>query len=715
MPTGLNDTHLVLIPKKKNLSTMGDLRPIALCNVSYKILSKVLANRMRVLINHVISPTQSPFIPCRLISDNIMIGFEIMHYLKWKTKGKKGFMAMKLDMSKAYDRVEWDYLYAVMHRFSSLIKKFEDDHVIQGCRVAKGAPPITHMLFDDDSYLFCQANPNTAVKIKQMLHSFELASEATDGSLYLGLPNIIGRKKTVILGFLKNKIINCLNSWNGKFLSRAGKEVLLKSVIQSLPTYAMSVFLIPLETCQEIEKIMANFWWKTSSAKGQGIIWMSWDRMATHKHSGGMRFHHLHDFNLAMLAKQGWSRVFKAKYYPQSDFLTANLGNNPSFVWRSIWSAQNLVKLGCRRTIGNGITTNILKHPWLPDLANPYVSSVAMGLENHTVSSLLDTHDTSWDYSLVNDMFNPRDAHLILGIPLSSIPAEDCWSWKGEKSYFFSVRSAYDLLQISKHGQQRQSNSGFWHKFWHLKIPLKVKNFMWRAVTNALPTCLKLLLGAMWVHHSSDASSTIDHWLKSTFEKYAWTTLDHWRSAQDKSSLLSLSLLQHDNNIECWTKPDSDTVKLNVDGALFEKENAYGFGIVARDSLGRLVDLKAKYHGGNYPAKVVEALGIKEALSWLKDKELNQVEIETNSMVTVQAIFSNQHMTFAFGLIVNDCKSLLSFLNNVNVRFIRRSANRVTHFVARRSRFFSDCSIHRNDFPNELHALLYCMMNAKFQ
>ncbi|XP_030477887.1 uncharacterized mitochondrial protein AtMg00310-like [Cannabis sativa] len=120
----------------------------------------------------------------------------------------------------------------------------------------------------------------------------------------------------------------------------------------------MSVFLIPLGICQDIEKIMANFWWKTKSSNGQGIIWMSWDRMAAPKESG----------------------VYKAKYYPRTDFLNAELGNNPSFFWRSIWSAQNLVHLGARITIGTRLSTHILKQPWLPDPVNPYVSTTGPGL-----------------------------------------------------------------------------------------------------------------------------------------------------------------------------------------------------------------------------------------------------------------------------------------------------------------------------------------------
>ena len=76
---------------------MTDLRPISLCNVVYKIAAKVMANRKEV-IDKVISETQSAFIPGRLISDNIMISFEIMHYMKRKTQGKMGWMALKLDM-----------------------------------------------------------------------------------------------------------------------------------------------------------------------------------------------------------------------------------------------------------------------------------------------------------------------------------------------------------------------------------------------------------------------------------------------------------------------------------------------------------------------------------------------------------------------------------------------------------------------------------------
>lgn len=113
-PNGLNDANIVLIPKCNDPSTMKDLRLIALCNVTYKIVAKVLANRLQQVLPKVISKTQSAFIEGRSIIDNVMFAFEILHYMKRNTNKKRGEVAFKIDISKAYDRVDWGYLRQVI-------------------------------------------------------------------------------------------------------------------------------------------------------------------------------------------------------------------------------------------------------------------------------------------------------------------------------------------------------------------------------------------------------------------------------------------------------------------------------------------------------------------------------------------------------------------------------------------------------------------------
>ena len=112
----INHTFIFLISKIKSPQDCTHFRPISLCNVLYKIVSKVLANRLKVILPSIILESQSSFVRNRHIMDNVLIAYELAHALKCRRSGKKGYQAMKLDMSKAYDRVEWPFLLAVMQR-----------------------------------------------------------------------------------------------------------------------------------------------------------------------------------------------------------------------------------------------------------------------------------------------------------------------------------------------------------------------------------------------------------------------------------------------------------------------------------------------------------------------------------------------------------------------------------------------------------------------
>lgn len=216
-PAHFNDTTLVLIPKKANADRMTDLRPIALCNVLYKILAKVLANRLKSILPGVITENQSAFVPGRYISDNVLVAFEVLHFMKRKNMGQEGEVALKLDISKAYDRVDWNYLkrrmeimgfsttwirwimlcvttvsYSISFNgdllgpvvpkrglrqgdplspylflfcvdgLSHELKKAADDGRINGCRICLNAPQVSHLLFADDSFLFFKASREEA-------------------------------------------------------------------------------------------------------------------------------------------------------------------------------------------------------------------------------------------------------------------------------------------------------------------------------------------------------------------------------------------------------------------------------------------------------------------------------------------------------------------------------------------------------------------------
>jgi hypothetical protein len=110
------------------------------------------------------------------------------------------------------------------------------------------------------------------------------------------------RSKAQTFAYLKDRIWKKIQGWKIKLLSKAGKEVLIKAIIQSMPTYAMSVFDLTKMLCDEISSMIGRFWWANQDNEKK-IHWLSWEMMSKRKSKGGMGFRDVHCFNLAMLAR----------------------------------------------------------------------------------------------------------------------------------------------------------------------------------------------------------------------------------------------------------------------------------------------------------------------------------------------------------------------------------------------------------------------------
>jgi hypothetical protein len=505
-------------------------------------------------------------------------------------------VGIKTDMAKAYDRVEWEFLHATLtsmgfpnnitiiimkcvttvsfsillngvptNRFypnrglrqgdplspylfiicadvlSNLLIKAQNENKIKGVKIAQGAPEITHLLFADDSLMFCRANieevkyinniildyqnasgqlvnvnkseimfsKHVKEEVKRSIHQILHMQQVEQFSKYLGMPTYIGRSKNQTFQFLQDKVWKKSKGWKEKHLSFAGRATLIKAVAQAIPTYIMSSFLLPKSFCDHMESQICKFWWGNNVDKRK-IHWVNWKKTCKAKSKGGMGFKNLRAFNEALLAKQGWrlitnpqslvARMFKAKYYPQCDFLKAKRTQNWSFSWQSIQKSSWILKKGCVWKIGDGKSINIWEDRWI----NPKAGSIMWSKKPDNsplqrVSDLIDEETKCWKEHVINQNFYPMEATQIFAIPLTNTNSEDIISWYGTKDGNYSVKSGYHAIMEWNDYDTTAATSSHndmetrWKKIWSLAVPPKQTHLIWRILDNALPVKENLL------------------------------------------------------------------------------------------------------------------------------------------------------------------------------------------------------------------------------
>ncbi|KAI3465941.1 hypothetical protein Pfo_022604 [Paulownia fortunei] len=638
----MNYTHIVLIPKCMHPEFVSQYCPISLSNVIYKITSKMIVNCLKPLLTNVVFESRSAFIPRRLIIDNVLVTYEINQFMKCKSWGMEGHVALKLDMSKSYDKVEWEFLKIVLLRLgfhnsivdlimmcvsivsyslilngeqfgyfrpqrgihqgdslspylfifcaevlSCLTRQAEARGIIKGIYMARQAPRISHLHFVDNTLIYCQAITDAIECVKDIFRTYALASgqEITllkstvveeKHAKYLGLPPAVGSSKREVFSNIKDRIRSRVQEWMEKSLSDANKEVLLKFIIQAIPTI----------------KINQRY------TRWLGLNCVQLNRLGAWVFS-------------AMLAKQAWgiltkpnslvSQIFRAKYFPNSDFLEANLG------------------------------------------------------------SLIEWDRGSWNVNLIEQIFWPEDAKAITSIPLCNNFTPDTLVWHYTRNDIFSVKSAYfvaknmfDNLKIISSGSVNKTERR-WDFLWSNLVPNQGQII---CIEELCPVCqhpgedlyhifLDCPFALIWRHHNR---VLIDH-----ITSKSHVTLE-FALGYKASFMESMAM---------------GTIKVNFDRAIFKERNKMGTGIIARDHTGCVVAwLNRVFHYVASPV-VIEALAV--SMGWMS------ILIEGDCFKVIHKFQVEFEGFSPIGHIIHNVKSKIKMLVDCHLLHVRRTSNSATH------------------------------------
>ncbi|KAL0292598.1 UNVERIFIED_CONTAM: hypothetical protein Sradi_6983200 [Sesamum radiatum] len=288
----INATLLTLIPKVQLPTSVSDYRPISCCNVIYKVITKILVIRMQRVLHLLIDYSQNAFVPGRSISDNILLAQELLAgYNQSKLPPR---CTIKIDIQKAYDSVEWDFL-------------------LEGLRVFNFPPQFIVWINQ------CVSTATFSVALNGAVYGFFPGArglrQGDPISPIVGVagqsyeePNYYreschGERQQIldVMGFQEGTLPIPLPWCPVVFVKALGRVQLIKSVLSSLHTYWASVFILPKAVLKVIEERMRSFLWK--GASGSGVAKVAWEQICRPKKEGGLGIKRVVHMNQALYAK----------------------------------------------------------------------------------------------------------------------------------------------------------------------------------------------------------------------------------------------------------------------------------------------------------------------------------------------------------------------------------------------------------------------------
>ncbi|WJX23885.1 hypothetical protein P8452_13067 [Trifolium repens] len=497
--SSINNTLIVMIPKVDRPELVTQFRPIALCNVIYKIITKVIVNRIKPLLNDIISPYQSSFIPGRTIHHNIIVAQEMMHAMA-KMKGKKMFMSIKIDLEKAYDRLNWNFVenclseYQVEAEYWKPMRaeaSIEQAHCVMHC-LDLFCKASGQKINNQKTEVFFSKNVDHQLR-EDILNHTGFTQVNTVGT-YLGASIAPGRTTRGKFNHIIGKIQNRLSGWKQHCLSFAGRLTLSKSVLSSIPYYHMQYAKLPKTLCDELEKIQRGFLWgDTDQVRKPHLV--SWNVCCLPKKEGGLGIKSPHQMNEAFLMKMLWNlitrpddlwcKVLYSKYGRNKNLCTTISSlSYDSPLWKALTSIWDKFQQNVVWNLGNGNHINFWLDKWT--LSGDSLINTTNQPVIDTTLSVRDVLNPAgdWNRSFLNDNLPVNITNQILAIPApTDLDGPDTIGWGGTTTRHFTVQSAYKLQR-----GHYQPLEGEWKALWSWKGPHRIQTFIWMAAHERLLT-----------------------------------------------------------------------------------------------------------------------------------------------------------------------------------------------------------------------------------